>query len=145
MEEANNNKYFLDGFFIKHLGIWPLGCDKNNLFYEQKIFIMYLMGAIPDYENWELNVDYMNKLEKIKKMDNIELDKTEIDIAKMQGKNIKLLKKEKLTSEKKKKIKELNEYFKVKDKEEEKEEIKFDAPKQKNSQEELWKLLHGKK
>jgi hypothetical protein len=103
------------------------------------------MGAIPDYENWELNVDYMNKLEKIKKMDNIELDKTEIDIAKMQGKNIKLLKKEKLTSEKKKKIKELNEYFKVKDKEEEKEEIKFDAPKQKNSQEELWKLLHGKK
>lgn len=147
MQEANKSNYFVDGFMLKYFDVWPIGVDKNNLFEEQKIFLVYLFGVIPSLEDWNVQVDYKIKKEEIKNIKTIKLTKTDIDLALMQGKNIKELKKERTIQEKEKAVHELNEKFGIKN-EPKKIEIerlpdvkKVDG---KDRQEKLWDLLQGK-
>ena len=113
MEATQKNKYFIDGFMIKHFDVWPSSVDKNDLFEEQKIFLIYLLGFIPEKENWSINVEYQKKLTEIEKMElkDITLEKTDLDLAEMQGRAIEEIKKERLHQEKKRLEKELNEKF----------------------------------
>lgn len=116
MSEAAKPEYFVDGFLMKYSGIWPIGLDKDNLFDEQKIFIVYLMGCIPTLEDWTVQVDYKIKKQEIEDLKDIEIDQADIDIAKLKGKNIEKLKKERLLQEKKKRLAELNKSFGIKEK-----------------------------
>lgn len=130
---------------IKNFNIWPMSIDKNDLFNQQKIFIIYLMGLIPENNDWTTQVDYLRKLEEIKAIKTIKLNQTDIDLAKMQDRNLNEIKKERLKEYKNNKTKELKEKFGVK--EEEKEEIHIEGLpewKEKPQQEKLLDLLHGK-
>jgi hypothetical protein len=51
---------------IRHFNIFPSSCDKENLFDEEKIFLVYLLANIPEIQEWKVDVDYQNQLEKIK-------------------------------------------------------------------------------
>jgi len=145
--EANDPKYFVDGFLIKHFGIFPLGVEKDNLFEEQRIFLVYLVGLTPSQDDWTIQVDYKTKLQNIKDIKKIDISKTDFDLAKMQGKNITELQKERLRQEKESLIHELNNKFGIKD---EVEEIKIkglpenvDIDPNKNHNKKLWDLLQG--
>jgi hypothetical protein len=116
LSEAAKPEYFVDGFLMKYSGIWPIGLDKDNLFDEQKIFIVYLMGCIPTLEDWTVQVDYKIKKQEIEDLKEIEIDQSDIDIAKLKGKSIEKLKKERLLQEKKKRLAELNKSFGIKEK-----------------------------
>jgi len=149
LSEAAKLEYFVDGFLIKHFGIWPIGgSDKNDLFEEQKVFLVYLMGMIPSNDEWAVQVDYKTKLQEIKDMKSVEIEQGDIDLAKLQGRNIGKLKKERLEQEKEKRILELNEKFGIKEKIKQPErpeglpEKRHD--KEKVRQEKLWDLLQGK-
>ena len=130
---------------IKYFDIWPAGVDKNNLFEEQKMFLIYLMGMVPDKKEWNHHVKYKVKLKEIEEMKigNMELDSTELDLAKMQNRDIEELRIEKFENNKKLLIKELNsEYGMEPDKKEDLiPEIKVSKKPQK---EELWDILQGK-
>jgi hypothetical protein len=142
--EANKNDYFVDGFFIKHFGVFPQGIDKNNLFDEQKSFIIYLMGIIPDYQNWKVQIDYQTELKEIKNLKEIEISQSDIDLAKMQGRDIEQIKQERLSSEKEIRISELNKKYGI---EEKKEEIKLpdNLPEDfQQSQKSIMEILQGK-
>lgn len=148
MSEATKPKYFVDGFMIKHFDVWPEGVDKNNLLDAQKVFLMYLMGFIPSHDDWEIQVDYKIKLQEIKDLKTVEMTQEDIDLAKMQGRNIAEIKKERLKSEKEKRIAELNKSFGIKDKkmpDRPQGLPKMDSPKNmaKKKQEKLWTLLQG--
>lgn len=138
-------KYFIDGFLIKHFGVWPEGTDKNNLFHEQKIFVIYLMGAIPGKEDWTVQVDYKLKLQEIEDIKDVKIDKTDIDLAELQGKNINALRKERLRYEKEKRLKELNEKFGIKEEVKPIEEIEGLPDKvEKTNEQTLWEIIEGK-
>lgn len=132
---------------IKHFGVYPIGFDKYNLFDEQKIFLIYLMGFIPDFENWSMQMDFKVKKEEIINLKTVEIEKTDIDLAKLQGKNIEELKKDRLIQEKEKRLRELNEKFGI---EEEPEEIeieglpKIDKEQPLSEKEKLWDVLNCK-
>lgn len=132
---------------IKHFQVYPLEFNKNDLFEEQKIFLIYLMGLIPSIEDWTLQVDYKTRKEKIKNIKSIKLEKTDIDLAQMHNKDIDELKKERLIEEKEKQLKELNEKFGI---EEDKKEIKIkglpdnEKSELKSEKEKLWDVLQGK-
>jgi len=143
--ESTKNDYFIDGFLIRHFNIFPVGFEKDNLFPEQKIFLIWLMGQIPDLDIWKRNVEYKTKLAEIQSLDKIELNQTEIDLAAIQEKPIKLVEKEQLFNEKKKRIQELNKKFGIEDTEDEIEktvEIKPDI--KDNNPKRIWDLLTGK-
>lgn len=116
MNEASKPEYFIDGFLMKYYGIWPIGLDKDNLFYEQKVFIVYLIGCIPTLEGWSTQVDYMIKKQEIEELKEIEIDQADIDIANLKNKDVKKLKAERLLQEKKKRLAELNKSFGIKEK-----------------------------
>jgi len=147
--EATKYEYFIDGFLLKHFGVWPTTMDKNNLFEEQKIFIVNLMGIIPDKENWSLQTEYRKKLEEINKITKIKLTQTDIDLVKLQNRNIELIKKERLFEEKRKKIRELKEKYHIFEEKENKEKdiykdfVKDQEPK-KDQNGKLWDILQGK-
>ena len=152
MTESAKNEYFIDGFMIKHFDVYPIGFDKNNLFEEQKIFLIYLLGSIPSVESWSTQVDYKLKREETLSNKKVELSKTEMDVAKLQGKNIEELKKERLRQEKNKNLKQLNEDFGIKEEIKE-EEIEIEGVTDLNkdelidkrdNQEKLWDMLNGK-
>ena len=145
--EARNNKYFVDGFLIRHFGIFPIGFDKDDMFEEQKVFLMYLMGTIPEYSTWARNVEYQSKLEEIKQITykDIEVNQYELDIARLQKKNIDDIKKQRLVEHKKLKIRELNESFGIKEEEQEIErKIETPNPEQPQNPNRLWDILNGK-
>lgn len=130
---------------LRHFGIYPLGFDKENLFEEQKIFLIYLMTQIPELDYWKRNVDYKIKLSKIKSLESVEIPQTEKDLANITGKDLKQLHKEQLFNEKKRRMAELNKEYGIEESEDEIEktvEIKPDI-KDSNPQR-LWELLHGK-
>lgn len=134
---------------IKHFGVYPIGMNKDNLFEEQKIFLIYLMGLTPTQEDWSVQMDYKSKKAEIEELETVELGKTDIDLATMQGKNLEDLKKERLSQEKERKLKELNDDFGIK---EEPEEIEIEGlPEIENKEEnpdknhqQLWDVLNGK-
>ena len=94
--ESKKDDYFIDGFLIRHFNIFPANFDKENLFEEQKIFLIYLMGIIPDFDSWRLNVDYKIRLDEIKKMKSVKIDDTILDMAKLQEKDLKQVEREEL-------------------------------------------------
>lgn len=148
MNEAADGKYFIDGFLIKHFKIFPPEFDTGNLFYEQKVFLTYLMGNIPEMSDWKVQVDYKNELNNIVSNTEIELSKTDIDMAKLQGRDIEALKKERLESKKNQAIKELNIRFGL---EEPKKEIKRPNGLPENDEKrteihpkKIWELLQGR-
>ena len=129
---------------VRHFGIFPVGFDKNNLFDEQKIFLMYLVGIIPDMPVWERNVSYQSKLDEIKSIKDIKMDQYDIDLARLQKRDITELKKIRLIEHKKNEIKKLNESFGIKEEEDQIErhiEFKKDEDHDPNK---LWKMLQGK-
>lgn len=132
---------------IRHFDVYPIGFNKENLFEEQKIFLIYLMGQIPSLDDWTMQVDYKTKKEEIEKIKSIELNKTDLDLAKLQGKDIVELRKERLIQEKEKLLRDLNEKFGIK---EEEKEIKIDGlpdmddSKPVSEKEKLWDILQGK-
>lgn len=131
---------------IKHFNVYPIGYNKENLFEEQKIFLIYLMGFVPSLEDWTMQMDYKIKKEDIKSIKSVKIDKTDLDLAKMQGKNIVELKQKRLKQEKEKKLKELNKKFGI---EEEIEDIKIEGlpdieEKPISEKERLWDILQGK-
>jgi hypothetical protein len=132
---------------IKHFNIWPIGFEKDNLFEEQKIFLIYLMGFVHSLEEWNLQVTYQKRLQDINNLSlkDINLEKTDIDLAKMHGRDLYLLKKERLKEEKKKKIKELNEKFGIEDEEKKEKNIKFKEENPHEKQKTLWDMLELKK
>ena len=148
LTEAQKGDYFVDGFLLKHLQVWPATLDRDNLFEQQKIFLVYLMGIIPEYQDWQIQTEYQKEYKAITATKEIELDKTEIDLARMQGKDIEKIKKEKLYTEKAQRIRELNKKFRIKEENPEMGRIKIpghDPAANKDSQrEQLWDILHGK-
>jgi hypothetical protein len=140
----------VDGFLLKHLRIWPFTLDKNNLFEQQKIFLIYLMGIIPEQQDWQVQTEYQKEYNAIKNLKEVEIDKTEIDLAGIQGRNVEDIKKEKLSIEKAQRIQELNKKFGIKT--DEKDYVqgginlpKYENPVKDNSQrDQLWDILHGK-
>ena len=92
MKEARKNDYFVDGFFIKHFNIWPVGVEKNNLFYEQKVFVMNLMATIPDLSDWTTQIQYNRELYDIENLKSVRMEEADIDVAKLQEENIEKLK-----------------------------------------------------
>ena len=78
-------------------------------------------------------------------MQDIKLDQTEIDLAKMQNKDINLVKTEQLKYEKKRRISELNQKFGVQSsKKADKPKIRFaDDESHPDRHEKLWEMLQG--
>lgn len=143
--ESKKDRYFVDGFLIRHFNIFPIGFDKENLFDEQKVFLIYLIGTIPDLDNWAINIDYKIKLDEIKKLDKINVSQTEYDLANIRGTDKAVVYKQQLFLEKKRRIQELNKRFGIEEDEEEIEktvEIKTDVLD--NNPRQLWDMLQGK-
>jgi hypothetical protein len=117
LKAAQENKYFVDGFFIKHFKMFPVGVNPETFFEEQRIFVCYLTGNIPDIPDWERRCLYMSKKNDIETMtiDDIELTDTEKELTKMQNESEIQKKKEKLKFEKINLKKQLNEEFGVKE------------------------------
>ena len=141
--EAKNSEYFIDGFLIRHFGIFPVGFEKDNMFQEQKIFFLYLMGIIPGLDDWTRNVSYQTKLEEIENIQTVAIDEAEFDIATLRNQNIDDLKKQKLIDHKKMLVADLKKEYgiKIEDDTEQAEEptIRTDGKPQ-----QLWELLQGK-
>jgi len=145
LSEAEDSKYFIDGFMIKHFGIYPIEFEKDNLFEEQKIFLIYLIGVIPTIENWSIQVDYKQKLQEIHNIKEIRLEKTDIDLAILQGRDIEEIKRERLQTEKEQKIKELNKKFGIKETIKEETNIEmFPENKNQDNKEKLWDMLQAR-
>jgi hypothetical protein len=113
LKEARDNKYFIDGFMIKHFGVFPIGIDKNNFFEEQKMFLICLMGFIPNIDDWAIQMDYKSQEMEIEEMtiENVKLSNTDKDVAKLQKLNIEDIKKDRLKTLKKQKKYALNKKF----------------------------------
>jgi len=145
LTEAKKGKYFVDGFMIRHFNIYPSNFDKENLYEEQKVFLIYLIGVIPELDQWKIHIDYNIKLEEIKKLKKIEINQTEKDLAGINGKDLKQLYKEQLLLTKKRMISELNEKFGIVEDEKEIEKVIETKPDIKdNNPAQLWEMLQGK-
>jgi hypothetical protein len=148
LKEAQKGKYFVDGFFIKHFGVWPAGVDKNDLYYEQKEFLIYLMGTLPAIEDWKSQVNYETELQEIKDLDKIDISESDIDVARLQGRDIKKLKADRLKAEKVKRITELRKKYGLKPLVEEVQPVKglpeIKPEDRRKPQEKLWDMLQGK-
>ncbi len=144
MQEAKKNEYFIDGFLIRHFNIYPVGFDKNNLLEAQRNFLVYLIGFIPNLDDWNLQVTYLDKLNDIKQITKIEIAQEDIDLAKMQNRDIEELKKERLKEEKEKKIIELKTKYGIKIEKQEEQGIADEIPEIENVPKNLWDILQGK-
>jgi len=103
------------------------------------------MGLIPDYQNWSIQVDYQKKKKEIEKIETVDIEQSEIDLATMQGKNIEELRRERLKAEKNRLLKELDEQFGVVDKQEKsKKVVSFQNDEGKDQKKKLWEILQGK-
>lgn len=129
---------------IRHYGIFPVGFNRDDLWPEQKAFLMYLIAEMPTIEVWTHNMKYRSEVDAIKAMtiDDIVLSAADADLAKMQGDNIAEVKALRLKAEKQKRLKEINEKYGVEDQPEEEEAEK---PKMvQDSPGAIWEKLMGK-
>ena len=119
MKEALSDEYFIDGFFIKHFKKFPVDVNQDDFFEEQKIFVMYLCGVIPEFTDWNYQIKYYQQKANIEDMTiaDVKLDESELDIAEFRNEDVNKIKEEKLKSEKKRRIFELNKEFGIKNKE----------------------------
>lgn len=146
MLEARKDQYFTDGFLIKYFNIFPVNFDRENLFPEQKAFLVYLLGIIPSLETWSLNVEYLLKKREIENLTtrDIVLGESEIDLIKMRNGDIEKIKRERVPQEKKKRLEELNKEYGI---EIEKEEVNYSIPAMQNVKDpraRIYDLLMGK-
>jgi hypothetical protein len=144
--EARKDQYFTDGFLIKYFNIFPVNFDRENLFPEQKAFLVYLLGIIPSLETWSLNVEYLLKKREIENLTtrDIVLGESEIDLIKMRNGDIEKIKRERVPQEKKKRLEELNKEYGI---EIEKEEVNYSIPAMQNVKDpraRIYDLLMGK-
>lgn len=141
--EAHKAEYFIDGFLIKHFGIYPIGFNKDDLFFEQKIFLVNLIGIIPDYSAWNYQVMFNTEMEEIKSMTvkDVKLSEEEIDLARLRGHNLDQIKIERLSTLKKNKEKEIKEKYGVKEEKETEQEISI---RPESERKHLWDILEGK-
>lgn len=145
MLEAKKDRYFIDGFLIRHFNVYPENFDKENLFAEQKIFLIYLMGVIPSLENWMLHVDYLIKMGEIQNLDTIELSPESTDLSRLRGQSITEIKRQNLIEEKKRRIKELNKKFHIEEQDETIDKMADMKPvSPDNDPQRLWNILQGK-
>lgn len=95
-------------------------------------------------DNWTTQVSFLTKKDEIKRLQvgDIRLSEEDINLAKLHGKDISEIKKERLSSEKPKRLKELNEEFGIE--EPEKKEMTKSQDESENTREELWDMLQGK-
>ena len=144
--EARKNNYFIDGFFIRHFGIFPVGVDKDNFFYEQKIFLIYLLGNIPTLEFWQKDISYRNRTEDILLIDDIELSSAEISLANIHGTDIRELKKTRLSAHKKRLILELKKeyHIQVETEQDDSSDTELIQPSKETNQQSVWDILNGK-
>ena len=137
---------------LKHFNVWPIGLEKDHMFEEQKIFLMYLMGFVPNWEGWNLPVDYQKQVEEINKLalEDFELEKTDIDLAKLQGRDINQIRKERFVAEKEKMIAELDKKFGFESEEKTETKVEFHDKEdnfvdQNGQKKQLWDILEMKK
>lgn len=117
----------------------------KDFFYEQKVFLLYLIGMIPSLEGWTSQVDYKSRENEIKNLtvDDIEITQEDKDIAAIQGNDIETIKIERLAAYKEQKLQELKKSFGISDeKTETKKEIKIKG--QNDQRQKLWDILKGK-
>lgn len=102
------------------------------------------MGVIPEMVDWSNQVSFETEILNVDSMPYPEMPKEDIDIAKIQGRDIKKLKEERVKNEKQKRVSEIRKKYGLKpieeknNKEEEKHAVENKSP------EKLWDLLHGK-
>lgn len=118
--EAQKNEYFLDGFYIKHFKKFPQGCNIEDFFEVQQIFLLYLIGLIPSFDDWSINMQYTKEHHEIELLTekDIEISKVNVDLATFQGRSGKQEKLIQLKLEKEKRFKELNKKYGVEEKKE---------------------------
>lgn len=113
------------------------------------------MGFIPDLKNWSIETDYRRKKTEIDEITikDIKLDKTDVDLVRLQGGDIEELKRERLINEKERRIKELDDSFGIEPEEQDekpeyidfREDSEGDEAKEKsNHEKKLWEILEGK-
>ena len=150
MQEARKNEYFVDGFLIRHFGTFPVGIDKEDFFEEQKVFLLFLIGNIPDLEMWQKDIYYRNKKSDIENMtiEDIKISESDIDLCEIHGDNIEDIKKSRLKEEKKIQISELRKSFGFKEEIEDIEIKDIDIESKSNNipndKSVLWDILNGK-
>lgn len=109
------------------------------------MFLIYLMGAIPSHDDWQMHFNYQKELNKIKDIKKIKIDKTDLDLAKLQNRNIEEINVDRLKEYKNKKIEELNKKFGINNDEDKKEkENLIDDNNIENNKQNLWNILNGK-
>jgi len=133
---------------IRHFGIYPQGFQKDDLFDEQKIFLMYLLGRVPTLDDWAYTVEYSIRLAAIDKMtiDDVDISQEELDLAEFRGEDIEVIKNNRLEGLKRTKTQELKKEYGIKDETESGNKPKFEIKNkddQKNAKQ-LWDLLQGK-
>ena len=143
MEESRKSEYFVDGFLIRHFGIYPHGFDKDDLFEEQKVFLMYLVGQIPEMDVWGRNVSYQTKLKDIRGLKEVEIPQAELDLASMRKQDITELKRQKLVETKRIKIAELNQEYGIKETDTET-QVQAEIKGQTDDPRQLWDMLQLK-
>jgi len=96
---------------IKFFGIYPLNLDLSNLHEVQKIFMIYLAGTIPKEEDWIVNVRYHKEKSDVDIIEHVDLTDSDIDMAKIKGNNIELLKESRLLEYKERLYSDLNKKY----------------------------------
>ena len=104
------------------------------------------MGAIPDLENWTLQVSYQTDIEEIKNLKKVDISQTDLDVARLQNRDIEELKRERLIMERKTRIAEINNKYGIKNKipEIEMPDGIPSEPQTIDEKKKLWDILQGK-
>jgi len=106
------------------------------------------MGIVPSQDDWKTQVDYRTEVEEIKIIKNVEISKSDLDIARLQGKNIEELKSERLRDEKERLLRELKTKYGIKEEIKEQPRPEGIPENTENRQhvrtQKLWELLDGK-
>ncbi|MFA5658629.1 MAG: hypothetical protein WC900_05035 [Oscillospiraceae bacterium] len=146
MKAAQENRYFVDGFFIKHFKMFPVGVNPETFFEEQRIFVCYLMGNIQDMPDWRHQCSYIKKKNDIDTMtiDDIQLTDNEKELAKMQNESEIKKKKEKLKFEKINLKKQLNDEFGIKEEKSTQEIVEKAKTPGDEQKLQLWDMLQAK-
>ena len=106
------------------------------------------MGTLPAIEDWKTQVSYETELQEVKDLKSVHVSESDIDVAKLQGRDVAELKAERLKFEKKKRIDEIRKKYGLKPIGSEIQDVKG-LPKVKpedrqKPQEKLWDMLQGK-
>lgn len=65
LKEIQRSQYSLDAYYLRYFRQFPTGLEFDNLFHEQKEFIMLLTASAPSMEGLGLWLEYEKEKEKI--------------------------------------------------------------------------------